>query len=507
MNQADKIALITLPHLAKTRSGIEFDPTSNLWKFRDDVLNVRMDFSRVHPNAEPLIAGVKGTLIYWLENYHPSTSHSYFHGIVQCLNYLGKAAKAPIRQITAEDILNIKSSARLEPALRILPEFFRQWHRLSYNDIGSDVISLLDQIKLKCPITGQAVATLDPIKGPFTNIELDAIQSALIDAYADEKISRADYLLFLLFISFGSRPVQIAMLKICDLVSPDTPDGDYVLQIPRAKQRGVMGRDLFKPRPLLHQIGVLLAEHAESVSAQFKDILDDPSQAPLFPGSVTDENETGSTEFAHHMSGMAVGNRIRISSKISVPSERLGTAMPLSARRFRYTFGTRAAEEGLPELVIAEMMDHNYPDTVRVYTALTDKIVDRIDRALAMQMAPLAQAFKGHIIASPDEATIANSTSTIIDLRIDQSGTGIGSCGQHSYCGFGAPIACYTCISFEPWLDGPHEEVLDFLLARRSSLVETTDNRIASINDRTILAVAEVVMRCNELKSKGDGNP
>ena len=183
------------------------------------------------------------------------------------------------------------------------------------------------------------------------------------------------------------------------------------------------GANQIKARPLLREIGTLLDEHAESVRAQFKDIIEDTSQAPLFYVSFPCECEISSNEFAHHMSANAVSKRIvYISQKLSVPSERLGKAMPISARPIQIHIWYARAEEGLPVFVIAEMMDHSYPDTVRVYTALTDKIVERIDRALAIQMAPLAQAFKGRIIALPDDATIANPASTIIDLRIDQSG-------------------------------------------------------------------------------------
>ena len=72
----------------------------------------------------------------------------------------------------------------------------------------------------------------------------------------------------------------------------------------------------------------------------------------------------------------------------------------------------------------------------------------------------------------------------------------MGSCGKHGFCGFLAPIACYTCVNFQPWLDGPHEAVLAFLIRERDRLAQQTDLRIASINDRTILAVAEVVRQC-----------
>jgi len=74
----------------------------------------------------------------------------------------------------------------------------------------------------------------------------------------------------------------------------------------------------------------------------------------------------------------------------------------------------------------------------------------------------------------------------------------MGNCGSHAFCSLMAPVACYTCRSFQPWQDGPHEAVRDFLLAERERLLHESDARIASVNDRTILAIAEVVRQCRE---------
>ena len=76
---------------------------------------------------------------------------------------------------------------------------------------------------------------------------------------------------------------------------------------------------------------------------------------------------------------------------------------------------------------------------------------------------------------------------------------------SNGFCGLAAPIACYTCKNFQPWLDGPHEAVLAHLLAKREQLLSTTDARIASVNDRTILAVAEVIRRCDEVRAQTPG--
>jgi hypothetical protein len=149
------------------------------------------------------------------------------------------------------------------------------------------------------------------------------------------------------------------------------------------------------------------------------------------------------------------------------------------------------------------MLDHSDTQNVGVYVASVPEIAERIDRAIAMELAPLAQAFKGALIADESEATRrGDPASRILDPRIDRSMKPMGSCGQNSFCGFNAPIACYTCKNFEPWLDGPHEAVLEHLLEKREQLLVTTDKRMAAINDRTILAVAEVIQLCRDANAE-----
>jgi hypothetical protein len=129
--------------------------------------------------------------------------------------------------------------------------------------------------------------------------------------------------------------------------------------------------------------------------------------------------------------------------------------------------------------------------------------VERIDRAVAMQLAPLAQAFAGKLIDVASEATRHDDPTSLIRAPAITGKIGaISSCGKHGFCGFLKPIACYTCNSFEPWLDGPHEKVLAYLIAERERLMAVGDARIASINDRAILAVAEVIQRCEDSRDE-----
>ena len=220
----------------------------------------------------------------------------------------------------------------------------------------------------------------------------------------------------------------------------------------------------------------------------------------MFP---TDESFELASGYEYHNTGQALGCASASAERSKVSSERTGGPLYITSTRFRRTFGTRAAQEGHGELVIAEMLDHTDTQNVGVYVAAVPEIAARIDRAIAMELAPLARAFKGVVITDGSEATRGNDPSSrIIDLRIDHGRSTLASCGQHSSCQFDAPIACYTCKSFEPWADGPHEAVLDHLLAKREQLQLTADKRMASINDRTILAVAEVIQRCKDFQAQ-----
>lgn len=162
--------------------------------------------------------------------------------------------------------------------------------------------------------------------------------------------------------------------------------------------------------------------------------------------------------------------------------------------------------EGHGELIIAELLDHSDTQNVGVYVESRPEIVDRIDRAVAMKLAPMAQAFAGMLVLDEADAERGDDpTSRIVHPGIGPSMQPMGTCGKQGFCGLNAPIACYTCRSFQPWIDGPHEAVLDHLLAERERLASSSDLRVASINDRTILAVAEVVRLCAEIRGDDGG--
>lgn len=494
----------SLPSIVRSKGGIVFDPSRPIWSYRDGVDSVYMDFFGLR-FTPMLMASVRLTLIWFAENRAPSTLMGRFSGLKVFALRLQETRVEALESIGGNDVL-VHGDAN-DFRTRNLFAFLRRWHALGLPGIQDDVVYVLDRKKLRKRETGIAVLTWDPELGPFTSIEQVGIQDALNEAYGAGRLSEEIYLLAWLFIALGSRPVQLAALKVCDVVRSLAADGteSFLLLVPRAKQQNPLLRQELKPRALVNQIGRPLFHYAQRVSERFIGEFPDSHQAPLFPFPLHSRCSVSGQGWGkyHRTSESLRGLLVSALDKLSVRSERTGAVINVCALRFRRTFGTNIAREGHGVLVIADLLDHSRTDSAGVYVAATPELAIRIEKATALYMAPLAQAFNGQLIDHESSAIRgADRSSRIIDLRIDQSARPMGSCGSFSFCGLNAPVACYTCQCFQPWLDGPHEAVLDFLLedAKRYS-----DGRIAAINDRTLLAVAEVVQLCRIRKAQAHG--
>jgi integrase len=430
-----------------------------------------------------------------------------FSRFLHLVNFIASQHGSLVNSITNTDLLSYKSSLhpQTDYYLGSLSGFLRKWHAMGLPGVTDEAVAVLKALRLKGNTKGEAVRTMDPRLGPFTSIELEQIQSAVNEAYANGAITDESYYLTWLYMALGQRSSQYAALKVSD-VKATTVRGEthYTINMPRLKQRTADPRQQMKERPLVSQIGKPLLEYANRLRKKFEGVIDKSDNVPLFPASsaLADSMRDCTPGYEYHQVGSALGqNFASVLESLKVRSERTGEMLHITPLRFRRTFGTRAAQEGHGELVIAELLDHSDTQNVGVYVEYIPEIAARINRAMAMQIAPLAQAFKGMMIRNESEARRGNDpTSRIIDPRIDRSMRPVGSCGQHSFCGFNAPIACYTCQNFQPWLDGPHEAVLTHLLEKREQLLATTDQRMASVNDTTILAVAQVIQLCRDAK-------
>lgn len=390
----------------------------------------------------------------------------------------------------------------------VLRGAIRQWSRLGLPGISDEVIALLDKWVLKGNEKGFVVQSMCPEEGPLTDIELQGVLAAVVDAFSGHRLSLRDTCFAMILAMTGRRPSQIAALKIKDLI--ETEPGSYWINFPRAKQRNTAWRSAFNRFAIVEDLWLLLQQQAEMVKQEFfartggrfpSKIL---KELPLFPAFRSfkrgDDIESflGSDRL-HCRSRAVYWGMMRVAEEIAVISERTAAPIALNPNRFRYTLGTNLAREGKGEYIIAEALDHSDTQNVGVYVKNIPEIVERIDKAVAMQLAPYAQAFRGVLVRSESDARRGHDPNS----RISTGKGNVGTCGSYGFCGALAPVACYTCAYFQPWLDGPHEEVLDRLIEERDRVRDNCgDLKVASANDRLILAVGDVIRRCTEARGE-----
>jgi len=494
-----------LPMTAVTHDGFKFRTDGDAWSLQGHTKKICLKFSQCVGTSPAFLHSFKQVLLWYFANKSVSHASNIFGRIVQLIRFVNSQHGGMIEHFSTAHILNYRASLskKHEYQLGAIVCALEKWHELGYPGIDEEVISLFKQLHLSGNTKGEAVQTMDPIKGPFSDIEFEAIHSAANRAYAEGLLELKEYVLLWLYCAIGARPVQYASLKVKDFskITDDQGTIIYILKVPRAKQRNALARSDFTERKLISQIGELVEKHIEAIFDSHSGFTADARELPLFPQRENSNNIPG---FSYHVTSMDITNRLKAAiAKLNVVSERTGERIKINSRRFRYTLGTRASAEGAGELVIAELLDHSDTQNVGIYVESRPEIVERIDKAMALYLAPMAQAFCGILVENEIQASPGDDTlSRIIDPKADPMMHPVGNCGKHGFCGFAAPIACYTCSNFRPWLDGPHEAVLESLLQERDDIqVKGVDLRIASVNDRTILAVAEVVRRCNEMKT------
>ena len=388
---------------------------------------------------------------------------------------------------------------------------YRRWY-VWCADAGFEGFDIDVSIELRALVIGgndkgSAVLSHDPNEGPLRDSEFQAIISRLKSPRTVELLSTFELVACRLMVAFGPNPKNLVWLNEEDLIKEKVSEDRtiYRLKIPRIKKRTAGPRDLLKPRPLSPELGKLVEELiAENRLMRVADPNwhADRFAAPLFcrrhPSVVL--RGTAHEVDAYRVSTFAFNHALETFVRNCDLRSSAGSRLHLSPRRLRYTFATRLVQEGASPLELAEALDHTDVQHVMVYFNARSNIVTDLDRAMALKLAPHAQAFLGKLITSETKALRGRDPASRIYKETSEAGSlkTLGNCGQFGFCSLYAPIACYTCVDFQPWLDAPHGEVLRELTSERERRLKSgADPKFAQIHDRTILAVAEVILKCD----------
>lgn len=491
---SDSDLVSALPERVVTRSGSYLDPRQDVWEWVDGPFNAFIDFRRYRHGFEAFVLSLKHALIPFLKGH----SSGHIVNLQRAFShFVGTMRACPKGPISARHISNYAAKLGAHEKYRVgtLNVLLQKWVTLRLPGVEPECATYLLERRTPGNRKGDAVRTRNPVTGPLSEEEYTALYSAVNANYGSRELPLWTLLLSRLLLACGGRISQFASLKLGDF-DCDT----LVLNLPQAKKRGEHARSLFLPFDISPQTGRLIADYIRELNVDGYD-----KESAFFPEALVMLRtsykglRTVDDLFYGHCTPERLSKRFRtLMAEIAPPTSRLDFApMPLTPKRFRYTFGTRLAEEGASKVVIANRMGHTDLQNVGVYVAASPKIVENIDRTMGALLLPLARAFKGQLVESESKATHQGTLgSRIVDFRVSKKP--VGSCaGKGRNCAFNKPVACYSCFRFEPWLDAPHERVLERLEAERKSW--PADERMAAVNDEPIRAVREVIALCNQI--------
>lgn len=490
--------------VCRSRDGWAFSKSERTWRLNKNTI---IDLEWI----DDLIEELKDSFLNTLHYYAVNSSASHTQNMMRRAKafFLFSNGRLDTKSLLA---FRAKLSSSTEHHLGALRGFLVAWYRQGHPGINEEFIRTLQGWVLKGNEVGRAVLQMDSQNGPLTDIEMQAVLDGVITCYSKHRLRLETVALILTLLYTGRRSIQIVSLKIKDLrATKNNGTTGYEINFPRAKQRHALWRSTFNTYAIDEDLWLILKlQVAETVDRlqslvdfQFSDAL--IRELPLFPdfvdvSSCTTERELSELlkfDYLHAPATICNGALTRFSEEHRVFSERTGQPLNLSSRRFRYTLGTNLAHQGYGIAIVAEALDHSTMQSTSCYIKSLSDIVGRIDKAVAQRLAPLAQAFQGVLVTSEREAVRGGDPNS----RITNGRVNVGTCGSYGFCGALAPLACYTCTHFQPWLDGPHEEVLSELLANSDRVwTVTQDAKVASANDRLILAVTDVVQRCAQAK-------
>ncbi|MEN5080991.1 hypothetical protein ABE438_00765 [Bosea sp. TWI1241] len=501
------------------RASLDVECLGPVWRLNDPGNSRRVIDWRRFAEVRDDVAGATADYIESLIRTHsPSHASTAYKTLVRALTIpsFRAAVTTPGATIGFQPFEEMRSNLRWTTTYQ---HHYRKWYlwcaKRERPGFDPEVADLLREVTVGNEPKGRAVLSLDPEEGPLTDLEVASLAGMLRAADELGTLTADESLALWLSLALGTNPLNMVLLREEDylqVVDDRTGGIAHSLRVPRIKKRHAKWRTEFKTRKLNPEIGARLASLIARNRERWREAgwPNADFAKPIFQRENPNRGvaNSGLREYAMHLESSEIRALVAGAvEKLAVISPRTGAPLQVSPRRLRYTFITRFIGEGGSLIAAAEAADHTDTQTVLTYTNLRGDMVKRLDEAIALEMAPRAMAFLGMVVRTEGEAVRgeAEAASRVYHHARDRGAIEpVGTCGSFAFCGLTAPTACYECVRFQPWLDGPHEEVLRSYVQRRADMQERgVDEGQVRTLDRTILAVAAVVLKVGEIR-RGD---
>ena len=246
------------PEWRKSKMGYDFDENSEIWRLDG---SVEINLSLTDLLDDKTSQGFRKSLSRYGEELSSNSTYNMINQMTMYCAYNGA------RTVNVIDLTNWYSSLTNETEYRLgaLKSFLLAWHDWGFPGIGSDVVEYLDELTLKGNVKGKAVRGACPHSGPLTLLEQGSLSDWASNAFTESKINLTEYCLLLSLLFTGRRIGQIRALRACDLAAKEDKNGnDYVVNIPRVKQKGVGFREAFRSLSVIEDLYLLLENQAKA---------------------------------------------------------------------------------------------------------------------------------------------------------------------------------------------------------------------------------------------------
>lgn len=504
------------PETVKDVAGRDVDCSGPIWRLNTAGAPFVLDWHKLARLPESVRNAARTYAQYRIPLWAPPSLGGLFR-MYQLL------ARCPCFDGVFDGIVTMRAFEELRSDPRVsVPQLtrYRAWYRwaaiLELPGFDPDVAGVLEAITIRKNSGNRPARKKGLEKGPLTDGERDELLNKTLDA-SDEELPLTERVAVLLSMGLGPNSGPLSLLQVGDY-SVRTSGGTsyHLLQVPRHKKRLAKERAAFRPRQIerswakhLERLIELNRATANEVCGQQRP---EGVAIPIFMRSrPRTDLQPAMREYLLHLTPREFSRLLQNAADRLGATSRLGEELRLNARRLRSTFATNLIADGKPKRVVADALDHLTTKTVDHYEFEDYRLAGSLDTGVGDAMQVVAEAFLGKKLADKSsEAARGRPPSSRIPFfdKERERGEDLGNCGSDGACRRAAPLACYSCREFEPWIDAPHERLL-------ASLKEDRDRRrsagmhprIVGLQDRSIQAISEVVETIQIAKGLGTQAP
>ncbi len=502
------------PRLA--RCGKYFTPSEPMW---------RPDRLAGSVNWQAAIACVPANWQRWLHAALAYRMAEVGQGTTaNVTSLLSRAAQAGINPMNEDHLINLRERFSTTSFSKLV-SFMVFWQECESIEQRPSLTltNAYKDLPKKKQSKNDPVLSLDPQKGPFTQVEQNALHRWLNEQFCHKNLLPEQYLFIRLLMIYGQRRIQLRMMVFDDFIKCEQ---GYKIRIHWAKQRDEdytgfrnksetfsLNEELYKTVQAYKAIVLdrLKEEYQERADwdkaikhvplfrRRFKDNFSVvPNKIPVLVDTPDHKVLEGAPHPQFHIANQTLNHWLdNMQSMSSFPiSTRTHQPLKISRiHRFRYTLGTDLSNAGLDEWSMAHALMHKHTGSVRKYRQISADLMGLIDKKMTDHLALVVRAFSGTIVQNRASAKNGN--------RIDRQIEDLAVCGSDTLCHLDVPFSCYACEKFQPLLEADHREALERMERRRAQTIGG-DKITGVLWDRAIMACRKVIVDCKALQESTD---